>query len=246
MEAHLSAHSDQLLESLNFKASSSSSYITDRRDVVYPAESGNRFEKPGGQTLLRFRLADQGWLVPDSIRLGVTVHNNSAANNLKPLACPMAALFSRMRLIIGGQVVEDLSYLGRTVQMFEKLAPAMKKANHAAQGWGIPNAGWTATEDYDAILPNGEKRVMMTIPSGLLAQPKNLPLKYMNGGLVIELELADPEQGFRGIDGAANSFFIDQPLIYCTVLTLDSSLESSFAQHLLSGRNIPIYFSSLA
>ena len=128
MESHLASHSDSLISSLDFRAGSGASYVQQRTDATFAAESGNLFSSTG-QSLLRFRLADSvSWLDPSSVRLKFDLNNSNASAALTPQSpCPMA-FFSRMRIICGS-TIEDTTELGRNCSLYENLAPAMKKKN---------------------------------------------------------------------------------------------------------------------
>jgi hypothetical protein len=117
-------------------------------------------------------------------------------------------------------------------------------------------------------IPGGSKKFMSFTPlAGIFMQPKYLPLQYM-GGLVIELELVNDQldpiisQGPNNEDpaNAALNFVVqndnaalintsvDWELlnleVKCDLVTLDSALENSMAQHLLNGGTFPINYST--
>ena len=79
MEAHLTgAASDKLLEGLNFSPpSNTASYVNSSRYVQYFAESGNVFDSLSSK-VIRFRVADQGFLESASLRLRFTIVNLKA------------------------------------------------------------------------------------------------------------------------------------------------------------------------
>ncbi len=82
---------------------------------------------------------------------------------------------------------------------------------------------------------------------GLFHQPKYLPLKYC-GGITIELELVssleEPIISFANTEfTAANTskkWGIENVQCKCDLLTLDNQLENSYAEHLLSGKTLPV------
>ena len=112
MEAHVtSGIEDHLIDGLSFKASSgTASYVLNSRFVRFFAESGNRFDANSSR-VLRFRLTDQSFLEPSSVRLQMTIQNltvdgGGAAAPLTPIAQPLA-MFARARLFMASQLVED-------------------------------------------------------------------------------------------------------------------------------------------
>ncbi len=239
MESHLAAHDSTLLEALDFRpGGGAADYIIQRKDVALSAQSGNRFESTG-QRQLKFSLSTEGWIEPSSIRLAFQLNNLSALHPLVPLATPMAACFQRARLLSGGQVLEDISDLGRTLMLWETLSPALKKKQHQCTGFSAPNSAYHVTA-YDGIPESSKKRTVNILPFGIFLQNKMLPGKYTN--LVIELEVAEQDAGFSG---AGNSWFLDDPLCLFSEVQLNSELESSFARFLLSGKAMPVYFTAL-
>ena len=77
MEAILtSGAEDHLIEGLSFKPpSATANYVLETRQVVFNAESGDRFN-PVSSRIIRFRLADHGFLEASSVRLALTTQNN--------------------------------------------------------------------------------------------------------------------------------------------------------------------------
>ena len=69
--------------------------------------------------------------------------------------------------------------------------------------------------------------------------------------IVIELELVgNPgdcvNTGNTASVANSTSWKITEPQIKCDIVTLDSELQNSYASHLLSGKSLPIHFSSYA
>ena len=78
---------------------------------------------------------------------------------------------------------------------------------------------------------------------------KMIPLKM--APIVIELELVgNPgdclDTGNTSGVQNSTSWKITEPQIKCDIITLDSELQNSYASHLLSGKSLPIHFSSYA
>ena len=74
MEAILtSGAEDHLIEGLSFKPpSNTAGYVLESRYVSFNAESGNRFD-PVSSRVIRFRLADHGFLEESSVELALTL-----------------------------------------------------------------------------------------------------------------------------------------------------------------------------
>ena len=79
---------------------------------------------------------------------------------------------------------------------------------------------------------------------GILKQKKYLPTKFCP--LQFEFELASTATDVLSIGGAHEStnFVISNVQLKCDLVTLDSQLDNSYAQHLLDGHNIPLHFST--
>ena len=94
MEAHLtSGAEDTLIDGLKFQPpGNTANYCIAARQVRYFAESGDR-HTPVSSRVIRFRLADTGFLESASVRLGLTITNQHTAN-LTPIAAA-GSLFRR-------------------------------------------------------------------------------------------------------------------------------------------------------
>jgi len=91
--------------------------------------------------------------------------------------------------------------------------------------------------------------------SGILNQNKLLPLRY--APITIELELVDDKNepilssfskpgmadGFS-TENTSTSWSINNVQVKCDVCTLDNALDNSYAQHLLSGKSLPITYNT--
>ena len=83
----------------------------------------------------------------------------------------------------------------------------------------------------------------------MFSQDKFIPLKH--APIVIELELVgNPgdclNTGTTSSVANSTSWKITEPQIKCDLVMLDSELQNSYASHLLSGKSLPIHFSSYA
>ena len=76
MEAILTSGSeDHLIEGLSFKpTSNTANCVLETRQVTYQTESGKRFD-PVSSRVIRFRLADHGFLEASSVNLALTIQN---------------------------------------------------------------------------------------------------------------------------------------------------------------------------
>ena len=105
MEAIItSGAEDHLIEGLSFKPpSNTANYVLETRQVTYQAESGNRFD-PVSSRVIRFRLADHGFLEASSVKLALTLQN-TGDTTITPIGQTMN-LFQRASLFAANQLVD--------------------------------------------------------------------------------------------------------------------------------------------
>jgi len=242
-----------LLGSLNFTPGKAGPYVQDRKSVQIHPGSGNYFS-PNGIRTLRWTLAGSDWLVPETLRLGFTIRNEDAARPLQPVSCLPGTCFSRCRILSNGVLIEDMNLYNRQVNTFHSMLPPERQYMDAAEGFGVAgNTPLLSSVEWvpEQIPAGGERRVFMTLMSGLFSQHLWLPLPYLP--ITIELELADFADPFAPnyqAPGAANAvqmsqlWSISDARVYCDMCQLDASLQSSYASHLASGKSLPLAFSS--
>ena len=256
MEAVANSVDDALIDALSFKLSNSASYITDRKSVTFWPTGSNIYKTNSGTKVIRFVLTNDNWLDPSTVRVMFNlVNNDSDANKrLRPISGAWS-FFRRMRVMCQGTLIEDFDY-NRTCEMFEVLTSLHNRDND-----DIENFGYRAD-----TLPPGENHTVNTLPgipgqsyqtvgmklcSGLLNQPKMLPLKYMP--LTIELELVN-DANDAIVTPDVNSVFtsfnttsdwqLENVQLKCDICNLDNSLQNNYDSHLLSGKSLPINFNT--
>ena len=137
MEAVVASSSDTIINSLTFKPGASASYITEREEIRVASDTGNGGFSPSTQRLMRFRLAGQfGFIDPLSVFLKLDLKNDDAANALTMLSESPLSLFSRCRIIVGNQIVEDIDMDGRLHCMLLKLQNANRFSSQTMLGPG--------------------------------------------------------------------------------------------------------------
>ena len=256
MEAVANSVDDALIDALSFKLSNSASYITDRKSVTFWPTGSNIYKTNSGTKVIRFVLTNDNWLDPSTVRVMFNlVNNDSDANKrLRPISGAWS-FFRRMRVMCQGTLIEDFDY-NRTCEMFEVLTSLHNRDND-----DIENFGYRAD-----TLPPGENHTVNTLPgipgqsyqtvgmklcSGLLNQPKMLPLKYMP--LTIELELVNDANdvivtpGVNSeftISNTTNDWQLENVQLKCDICNLDNSLQNNYDSHLLSGKSLPINFNT--
>ena len=102
---------------------------------------------------------------------------------------------------------------------------------------------------YGGIYPGASQSVSFKPLIGILNQPKYLPLVW--GGFVMEFEIiSDPTEAFADSVIGGNftptdtgcSWAMSDIRLVGDVVTLDSALQNSYAEHALSGKVVPINY----
>lgn len=250
MEHHAQSVDDALIGGLSYKLKSGASYVTNRRSVSYFPMGGNSYS-PTGVKVIKFNLTGDQWLEPNSLRVMFQMNNAHNANVLKPLHWNPAVFFRRARLIAGGQVVEDIDNFNRLSLMLSSLKTTEQQLIEASEGFGSYDETGNVYRTYDVqwtddagvVQFQDGRRVMFKPILGLFNQDKLLPLRYCP--LQIELELVS--DGYEAVNSAgdySSNWNISDVQIKCDLLTLDNALDNEYAEHLLSGKSLPINFAS--
>ena len=258
VEAIANSVEDRLIDGLSFKLAPGASYVTDRRSVTFHPQGSNIYKPVSGTKLIRFNLTGDAWLDPNTVRVSFTLQNPDSSKNLRTQGYPWG-FFRRLRILAGGQIIEDIDNYNRVHHMYHLLQNPLLRYADAAENFGIIPDSWRETTpttlDYHGIKPGQGQVVMFTLLSGLLNQDKYLPIRYMP--LIIELELVDSMQDpilsdfYAGGTNAlttSNTNTTNWEIINCEVkadmCTLDNALDNSYAEHLLSGKSLPINYST--
>ena len=185
-----------------------------------------------------------------------------AARGLRPLSGPWC-FFRRIRCLVGGQLIEDIDYYNRTHEMFHCLTDRHTRENDDTEAFGarvdapayydVAGNSTASAANYPGMSPGSQRTVYFKPLLGILNQSKFLPIRYCP--MTIELELVnnltdpiiDPATDTRvGTDAvwtAANSstlWQITNVQAKMDVCTLDNTLDNEYAQHVLSGKVLPI------
>lgn len=228
MEAHAQSVEDNLIDSLSFRLRPGASYVTDRKSCSYFPQGGNQYS-PAGVKVIKIMLNGSDWLDPSTVKLFMNVKND-ASNAITPRVAGAWGMFRRLRILCGGQIVEDIDEYGRLHEMFHMMKPKEKRENDSIEGFGGP----------DQIASEGERVVCFTPLSGLLSQEKYLPIRY--APLQLELELVSrADEAFSGTNPA---FTVSDVQLKADLVVLDNSLDNEYSSHLLDNKALPIHFST--
>ena len=263
MEGVANTVEDRLVDGLSFQLKPGASYVTERKSVTYHPQGSNIYST-NGTKLIKLLLTGDQWLDPSTFRIMFELQNNENPANgnghmqLRPLGGPHT-FFRRMRILCGGQVVEDIDNYNRVHQMFTILNAKDANINERAEAFGQQFDNHQTTFDINnvtGIAPGEAQTVLFKPCSGLFNQPKMLPIRYMP--ITVELELVHDNtepivsattvgQDNFDVSNAATGntsllWQIQNVQVKCDVVTLDNQLDNSYAEHLLSGKALPINY----
>lgn len=257
---------DYLIDGLSFKLGKTASYVQNRRFVSYHPQGSNIYST-NGTKLIKFHISGSDWLDPQTFRVVFDLVNSDATpgRKLRPIGGPWS-FFQRLRVLSGGVVVEDLDLYHRTHEMFSLFTSEGSRINDLSEGfcntWEYRHPDTSdpekvTAEDIGGINPSESMTVCFKLLSGLLRQPKFLPLRYLP--LTIELTLVDdpflpivsivtstrsgPTTNFTDAN-TSRSWQIQNAMVKCDLITLDSGLNESYAKVLEEGKKLTINYNT--
>ena len=258
VEAHANSVEDKLIDGLSFKLSPGASYVQERKSVTFHPQGSNIYST-NGTKLIKLLVSGDSWMDPSTFRVmfDLVNMNSDAAKELRPLGGP-ASFFRRMRILCANQVVEDIDNYNRIHQMFSFLTAEDSSKNVDAEAFGEQ---WDIRKNkksaYDAAsfpgIPGNQSQTVLFKPcSGLLNQPKMIPVRYCPVTIELELVNSSNDPIVSALDDArpftaANtsvSWQIQNVQVKCDMCTLDNGLDNQFAEHLLSGKSLPINYNT--
>ena len=189
MEATAQSVEDLLVDGLSFKLRPGASYITNRRSVTYYPHGGNTYS-PTGVKVIKLMLTGSDWLDPGTLRMMFDLRNTdtNAAHLLYPISGPWS-FFRRLRILCGGQMVEDIDYYNHVHEMFHTLQPREVRENDDLEGFGngLYAPASISTDINSGIDGATTVTVSFKFLSGLLNQETFLPIRP----ITIDLELVN-------------------------------------------------------
>ena len=262
MEHHAQSVDDALIGGLSYKLKAGVSYVANRRSVSFFAQGGNQYS-PNGVKVMKFNLTGDQWLDPSSFRVVFQLNNEGydAAGSIcvQPLSLNRAVFFRRCRIIAGGVVIEDIDNFNRFSIMLHALKSEGEQLGIASEGFGsfddkYANATADTRKSYrlgsheQSGIVSAARRVTFQPLIGLFNQETLIPLRYCP--IQFELELVNnlADAAFVDTVTAGDKYTANWDIsdIQCKwdLLTLDSSLGNEYASHPLSGKSLPINFST--
>ena len=182
------------------------------------------------------------------------IYNTSgtAGRQLRPLGGPWQFV-RRVRLLVGGAIVEDIDFYNRCHEMFHCCTNGNTRNNDLAEAFGqriddsvlfqdiVGNTGANAV-NYPGIPANRSRTVFFKPLLGIFNQSKYLPIRYAPITLEFELvnNLTDPiinhlddDRGGAAVWTEANTstiWMINNVQAKMDVVTLDNVLDNEYAQ----------------
>ena len=142
MDTIVNSAEDVLIDSLSFKLKPAASYVVDRKSSTFWSIGSNAYTPVGGVKLIKFQLNgdDGNWLDPSSVVFQFELVNTAPVagatdNILRPVGQPHL-FFRRLRVLAGGQVVEDIQDFGRNMELLSSLQSLFVRDNNDIQGFG--------------------------------------------------------------------------------------------------------------
>ena len=262
MEAISNSTDDMLINDLSFKLPPSANYIVDRSSSTWhPA--GSNIYKSTATKLIKIQLTGSGFLDLSTVKVIYDLYNDASgaagSNQIRALGSP-ATFISRVRILAGGTILEDVSEYGRVHTLMKMLKPAEQIDMDNCEGFGVPDMRTVELNDenFHGINPGEHQTAMFKPCSGLLQSGKMIPLSLCP--LTFECEVistaTDPIQsayttGSNALEVAntSSNWHIENVMIKADVLKLDNQLENSYMQHALEGKaltiNFPTYISQM-
>ena len=142
MEACAQSVDDNLIDSLSFKLRPGATYVTDRRNVSFFFPLGGNHYTSNGVRVIKISLNGDQWLDPSTVKLFYTIQNTTSLTEkteLVPLIAGPWGLFRRMRVICGGQIVEDFDNYNRTHERIHIIKSTEKRITMASKVLVKPN-----------------------------------------------------------------------------------------------------------
>ena len=248
---------DTLIDGLSFKLAKTASYITNRRSCTFHPQGSNIYSSTNGTKLIKITISGNEWLDPSTFRIMYDLHNTdaTAAHRLRPIGGPWS-FFSRMRVLAGGQILEDIDMYNRVHEMFNIFSASDSRQNDFAEGFGNY---WDNKQDnihvdetwLRGIPPTTKQTVLFKPMSGILNQRKYIPIRFMP--ITIELSLVDDpldpivsnmnHVGFTDAN-TAKTWEILNVQAKCDLVTLDSGLNDSYIKLLEDGKKLTLNYNT--
>ena len=162
-----------------------------------------------GVRVVKLLINGDGWLDPSTVKIQFDLTNKDDAPKVLRTLSGGWSFFRRLRILCNGALIEDIDYYNHVHEMFSDLQARHVQENINVENFGISYdsiygkeliktpalvVGGTVTQAYFrdnfvGVAGGDTRTVSFSLLSGILSQPKFLPLRYCP--LTIELELCN-------------------------------------------------------
>ena len=258
LESVAAAQSDMLIPGLNFKLPQGASYVSARRMATFFPQGSNIYSTTGTR-LIRFVLSDATNLLDlSTFRLAFQISNTDVDSVLLPTGHPGQCWFQRIRVYIGGCLIEDILLANRVSGMLNKCKPANRLWTESLEllgqtGVQTSNTLWKGdfiSGPVNQPIPAGQTRTIITpIFCGLNQTHYLLPGRFP---VTYEIELVNSaSQCCSASDPVTDahtaysqSFSLQNVRILCDVVTVDNAVQEELSRVLLAGGALPLHLTS--
>ena len=147
LESHAASLEDSLIPQLSFKLGPSSNYVTERKSIQCYAQGSNIYSASSGTRVVRIPImADSSFIDPSTAVLFFRVNNldttaQTATNITRVQTLGQAhVLFSSARLLMQGQICEEISSFGRTYEQLLRLTNPEYQKSYASMSLGLTDS----------------------------------------------------------------------------------------------------------
>jgi hypothetical protein len=244
---------DELSKNLEFKLESSAKYVLKRSDQDMFTPLGGNSYSFNGSKVIKFKIANIDSMIdPQTAVFNYNLVNAdlTAGKTLRPLYS--YGFITRMRATCRGVVLTDLSNYNSTYKALDTVFNSKdSKTNNAIEGLGY---SLKLSEMITLALFPGI-RTSQNVSFNLNLMSVFSQMKHLNmGSLPLELEfhIGDQYDNIVSIIDeqftAVNTSYlwrIEDPAILASTIIIDSSLNSSYYDHLKAGGKLPIMYDNV-
>ena len=195
--------------------------------------------KPSTTRTGKMTVTDLNFIDVGSMYFTFTIKNNDETKALRPLSAIPHCWWRRLRIMLNGCVLEDISNLSRVEEQVSRFVSTNKRRNYGDCGSGWETLDDTGMSALPKPIAKGESKKVSWRPlsSGFLSCGKYIPLLGGSaGGLSAELECCDiPEACLKDTAGTLSQDWQIQDLqLHVDSVTMATELASQMAEQLIN------------
>ena len=142
------------------KLAKTASYITNGRSCTFHPQGSNTYSSNAGVKLVKMNINGTDWLDPSEFRIMFDFVNAAivAAHRLRPIGGPWS-LCSRMRIVAGGHVSEDIDMYNSFRDLVNIFSVDASRFNDYAEGFGNNWEGYADNNTQNNIVGGNNANV---------------------------------------------------------------------------------------